>query len=273
MKQIPKLSLHEKVITRLFKKAEKLIIFDIGACEGLSSVRYLSFFPSAEIYTFEPVPKNFKKLQNNKEKYKLNNLKPFEIGLSKEIGEATFHISSGTPPNKVKPADDSSEFGNKSSSLFKPDKTKEIHPWLKFKETITIKTDTIDNFCETQNITFIDFIHMDVQGAELMVLQGGNNMLKKVKSIWLEVERISLYKDQALKEDIELFLSSNGFVCQLNKVNHIAGDQLWVKKSYLKKLDSKTKSYLANLKTKTELKSSVSSFFGGIGYKLKKVFK
>lgn len=273
MEKIPKLSLHEKAITRLFRKSEKLILFDVGACEGLSSVRYLSLFPNSKIYTFEPVPKNFRKVLSNKEKYKLDNLNPFEIGLSKEIGEATFHLSSGTPPNKVKPADDSSEFGNKSSSLFKPDKTKEIHPWLKFKETITIKTDTLDHFCKTQNITSIDFIHMDVQGAELMVLQGGNHILKKVNSIWLEVERISLYEDQALKEDIELFLSSNGFVCQLNKVNHIAGDQLWVKKSYLTQLDSKTKSYLAKLKTKTQLKSNVSSFFGAIGYKLKKVLK
>lgn len=273
MKQLPKLSLHEKVITKLFDTKEKLTLFDIGACEGLSSVRYLSLFPNSEIWTFEPVPKNFEKVLNNKEKYKSKKLKPFEIGLSSEIGEATFYLSSGQPPNKDKPADNSSDFGNKSSSLYKPDKTIEVHPWLEFKETITIKTDTLDNFCKTQNISSIDFIHMDVQGAELMVLQGGKNMLEKINSIWLEVERISLYENQALKNDIELFLSTHGFVCRLNKVNHIAGDQLWVKKTYLEQMDAQTKSFLSKVKTKTQVKSSLSTFFGGIGYKLKKVFK
>ncbi|MGJ8743213.1 FkbM family methyltransferase [Polaribacter sp.] len=268
-----KLSLHEKVVTKLFNTNEKLTFFDIGACEGLSSVRYLSIFSNAEIFTFEPVPKNFEKVLKNKEKHNLKTLYPFQLGLSFEIGEATFYLSSGHPPNKEKPDDNSSDFGNKSSSLYKPDKTKEIHPWLKFKETITIKTTTLDNFCETKKVTSIDFIHMDVQGAELMVLQGGKNMLKNIKSIWLEVEKISLYKDQALKKDIENFLSNRGFVCQLNKVNHIAGDQLWVRKSYLRKMDSKTKLYLSRIKMKTQIKSNLSTFYGGLLYKIKNLSK
>jgi len=126
--------------------------------------------------------------------------------LSSKKGEATFYVSSGQPENKEKLSDGSYEFGNKSSSLFKPGKTKEVHPWLKFKETITIKTETLDNFCRSKSISNIDFIHMDVQDAELMVLQGGVNMLPNVKSIWLEVEKIALYKKQALKNNIEKFL-------------------------------------------------------------------
>jgi len=270
MKDLTKLSIHEKVITKLFRVQEKLSFFDIGACEGLSSLRYLLLFPNAEIYTFEPVPENFAKVLKNKEKYKLEKLKPFEVGLSSVIGEATFYLSSGAPPNKNIPADDSSEFGNKSSSLFKPGITKEIHPWLKFKDTITIKTDTLDRFCENHNISSIDFIHMDVQGAELLVLQGGKKILEKVNSIWLEVEKVLLYKNQALKNEIELFLSNHGFVCQLNKVNHISGDQLWVKKDYFEQLNSQTKFYLSFLKAKTQLKSIFSSFFGQIIYNLKK---
>jgi FkbM family methyltransferase len=269
MKHLTKLSIHEKVITKLFRVQEKLTFFDIGACEGLSSLRYLLLFQNAEIYTFEPVPENFIKVLNNKEKYNLENLKPFEVGLSSEIGEATFYLSSGAPPKKEIPADDSSGFGNKSSSLFKPGKTKEIHPWLKFKDTITIKTDTLDHFCKNHNISSIDFIHMDVQGAELLVLQGGKKTLDKVNSIWLEVEKVLLYKNQALKKDIELFLIDHGFVCQLNKVNHISGDQLWIKKDYFEQLDSQTQFYLSIVKVKTQLKSILSSFFGQLVYKLK----
>lgn len=273
MKQNKKLALHEKVVTKLFKTKKELIFFDIGACEGLSSVRYLSIFPNSKVYAFEPVPNNFKKIKKNIEKYQLVNLFPFQIGLSSKKGDATFYLSSGKPPNKDIPGDNSTEFGNKSSSLYKPGKTKEVHPWLKFNESITIKTDTLENFCDNNKIKAIDFIHMDVQGAELLVLEGASKMISNINTIWLEVEKIALYEDQALKTDIETFLIKNNFVCILNKVNHIAGDQFWIEKSFLKTLDKPTISYLLKLKNKTQIKSFFSSLYGNFTSKIKNTFK
>lgn len=269
MKHNFRLGLHEKVILELFNINDKLVIFDIGACEGLSSVRYLSIFKNATVYAFEPLPNNYKKVLKNKNKYNLKNLNVFELGLSSKNGEAFFYVSSGKPPNKDKPLDNSSEFGNKSSSLYKPNKTKVVHPWLEFKETITIRTQTLESFSNEKNIKSIDFIHMDVQGAELMVLEGANNYIDKIKSIWLEVEKIELYEKQALKKDIENFLHKNGFICILNKVNHIAGDQLWVKKNYFFDLSNQKKKKLYFIKFKTEFKSNLSSFFGNLKSYLK----
>ena len=268
-----KLAIHEKVITKLFKPNNELVLFDIGACEGLSSVRYLSIFPKSTIYTFEPVPNNFLKVLKNKNKHNLDKLIPFELGLSSEKGEATFYVSSGKPPNKDIPEDNSTDFGNKSSSLYKPGKTKKIHPWLEFKESITIKTETLKNFCSENSIDSIDFIHMDVQGAELMVLEGAENMISNINAIWLEVEKIALYEGQALKSDIEKFLLKNNFICILNKMNHIAGDQLWVKKSFFESLDIKTQNSLNKIKTKIALKSKISSAFGNTKDGIKNIFK
>lgn len=268
-----KLAIHEKVITLLFDKNKELTLFDIGACEGLSSVRYLSIFNKSTIFTFEPVPNNFKQVLKNKEKNNLKNLHAFELGLSSKKGEATFYVSSGKPPNKDTPTDNSTSFGNKSSSLYKPSKTKEVHPWLKFKESITIKTDTLENFCNEHKIDTIDFIHMDVQGAELMVLEGANKMISNIKSVWLEVEKIELYENQALKEDIEAFFTKHNFVCILNKVNHIAGDQLWVQKNYFDSLANETKADLNKIKNKVALKSKISSFFGSTKDAVKSIFK
>lgn len=268
-----KLSLHEKVICKLFNTNDELIFFDIGACEGLSSVRYLSIFPNTNIYTFEPVPNNFKKVLKNKQKNGLENLNPFELGLSDKKGEATFYVSSGTPPNKDVPSDNSTDFGNKSSSLYKPGKTKEIHPWLEFNEKIKIQTETLENFCNQQKINSIDFIHMDVQGAELIVLKGAKDMISNINSVWLEVEKVELYENQALKKDIEDFFIEKDFICLLNKVNHIAGDQLWVKKTYFNSLDEDTKIELEKIKNKTEIQSRLSSLFGNSKMAVKKLFK
>lgn len=273
MKEDLKLALHEKVITKLFNTNDKLTFFDIGACEGLSSVRYLSIFPNATINVFEPLPKNFKKVLENKAKNGLDNFHPFELGLSSKKGEATFYVSSGKPPNKDTPSDNSSDFGNKSSSLYKPGKTKEVHPWLEFNESITIKTETLENFCTEHKIESIDFIHMDVQGAELMVLEGAANKITNINSVWLEVEKIELYENQALKEDIENFFTKNDFICILNKVNHIAGDQLWVKRTYFDSLNEETKSYLNKISNETNLKSKLSSIVGQTKDSIKNVFR
>ncbi len=193
--------------------------------------------------------------------------------MSSKKGEATFYVSSGKPPNKDTPTDNSTSFGNKSSSLYKPGKTKEVHPWLKFNESITIKTETLENFCIDKKINSIDFIHMDVQGAELIVLEGAKETIANINSIWLEVEKIALYEKQALKSHIEEFLLKNNFICILNKMNHIAGDQLWVKKSYFNNLSEEKKTSLNRIKSKTALKSRVSSTFGITKDKIKNFFK
>jgi len=43
---------------------------------------------------------------------------------------------------------------------------------------LNVKTNTIDNYCIENNIEHIDFIKIDVEGAEKMVLDGANDMLK-----------------------------------------------------------------------------------------------
>ncbi len=55
--------------------------------------------------------------------------------------------------------------------------------------TINVKCDTIDNYCETNNIDIIQFIKLDIEGAEKIVLDGAKNMLtnKKIKAGIVEV--------------------------------------------------------------------------------------
>lgn len=271
MKATLKLAIQEKVLVQIFKKNHSITFFDIGSCEGLSSIRYLEIFTNATSYAFEPVPSNFEKILKNKDKFQATNLHAYCLGLSSQKGTATFYLSSGEPPNKEVPTDQSSDFGNKSSSLYKPGKTKEIHPWLEFNETISIETETLENFCKDHEIETIDFIHMDVQGAELIVLEGAENMISNINSIWLEVEKVPLYENQALKPQIETFLLSNNFICVINKVNNIAGDQFWIKKSFFDSLDNNTKLQLQFICYKSNLKSAFSSFFGHIKQEIKKL--
>jgi FkbM family methyltransferase len=228
----PELHLQEKQLFELFSSDEKLVIFDIGACEGESSLRYSRLFPNALIYTFEPIPSNFKLITSNINNYQNTQIKAFELCLSDKKGTADFHVSSGAP-SEFSGKEVDWEFGNKSSSLLPPDKTLETYEWLQFKEKVVVPTERLDNFMVQNNIKEIDFVHMDVQGAEIMVLNGAGEKLNNLNNIWLEVESVSLYKGQPVKKDIEKFFKERGYVKLLDTVDKVAGDQFWSKKDWI----------------------------------------
>lgn len=216
----------KKELLSFFKFSSPKLILDIGSCDGLDSIKYSYLFPYSTIYAFEPIFKNQELIKKNIEKYKVSNIKIVAKALSNEEGFATFYLSSGRPEDIDDELD--WDFGNKSSSLLEPAKTKEVLPWLEFKEKIQVKTTTLSHFISSNVLEEIDFIHMDVQGAELLVLEGAGNFIHKIKMIWLEVENMELYKNQPLKTDVEEYLTNKGFVKIKDTVNHIAGDQLWV---------------------------------------------
>lgn len=217
----------EKEIDNIFKPDQPLIIFEIGSCEGEDSIRLKQKFPNAAIYTFEPLPGNIKKIKKNFKRYGLPGDKVFQIALGDSNGTAEFHVSSGHPEDLPKTKD--WDYGNKSSSLLPPKMTLKTHKWLKFNKKIKVKTQRLDSFCAEHNINHIDFAFIDVQGAELMVLQGAGNFLKKVKAIWMEVEAVELYAGQPLKNDVETFMAEQGFRKVKDTVDNISGDQLYVR--------------------------------------------
>ena len=118
------------------------------------------------------------------------------LALSDRAGEATFHVSSGRPPDLF--AGENWNYGNKSSSLLVPAATGPMHGWIEFKEAITVRTGTLDDFCAQRGLARIDFIQMDVQGAEQLVLAGAAAMLPRITAIWLEVSAREHYRGQAL---------------------------------------------------------------------------
>jgi len=93
---------------------------------------------------------------------------------------------------------------------------------------VKVTTQKLSHYVRDQNIAAIDFIHMDVQGAELMVLEGAGSFIQNIKAIWLEVENVALYKDQPTKTAIEDFMAKHHFVCVKSTVNEVAGDQFYI---------------------------------------------
>jgi len=83
---------------------------------------------------------------------------------------------------------------------------------LRLKQTCSIDTVPLDAFLAEQAIGPVDFIKMDIQGAELEALQGAAEALQNVLFIVCEVEFVPLYAGQPLFGEVDAFLRSHGFV-------------------------------------------------------------
>lgn len=219
----------KKILLKLFNFKSKLIIFDIGACEGEESIRYSRLFPNSTIYAFEPLPKNLDLIIQNIQNYKKNKINLIPYAVSDFNGTSEFFTSSGRPENESESLD--WDFGNKSSSLLQPEKST-MPKWLHFDNKIEVKTITLESFISENKIETIDFAHMDVQGAELKVLKGAREHIEKIKAIWLEVSNVELYKNQPLTADIQNFMKNNNFYLYKSEFNGDFGDQLYLNKKY-----------------------------------------
>jgi len=75
-----------------------------------------------------------------------------------------------------------------------------------------IDTTTLDSFFQEEEVNEIDFIQIDVQGADLDVLEGAKNILNRgTLAIQIEVEFSHLYTNQPLFADIDTFLRKHNF--------------------------------------------------------------
>ena len=83
---------------------------------------------------------------------------------------------------------------------------------MRLVETRQVRTVSLDAFVRDQALGSIDFIKMDIQGAELDVLQGGAATLGAVLALVTEVEFVPLYKGQPLFADVDAHLRSRGFM-------------------------------------------------------------
>jgi FkbM family methyltransferase len=209
----------------LLRTASAPVIFDIGACEGEDSIRYGRLFPRARIFSFEPLPANQAIIRANFGRYGTTaELVP--VALSDRAGPADFHVSAGRPPGLF--AGQDWNYGNKSSSLLPPASAEKMHGWIDFPERTTVTCEILDAFCAARGLRRVDFIHLDVQGAEGRVLAGARAMLPRIGAIWLEVAHAEVYRGQALAGEIDALLRARGFAQAFAEDRGIEGDRLYL---------------------------------------------
>jgi len=102
------------------------------------------------------------------------------------------------------------------SSLFEPDPVlTATMPELavaRFARTTEVELTTLDSSATQLGVAEVDFLKLDTQGAELMVLQGAEASLRSTRALEVEVEFNPIYRGQPLFGDIDAHLRARGFV-------------------------------------------------------------
>ncbi len=135
---------------------KQVTVFDVGAHHGNYASEILSRIDSkVNLFCFEPSKQNFEYLK--KRLGGIDNVKLLNFGFSNKEENATLYCFAE---------------GTTVSSLYNRNKGEDL-----------IKTDEInlkilDDFCRDEGIESIDFLKIDVEGHELKVLYGGQNLIQ-----------------------------------------------------------------------------------------------
>lgn len=96
--------------------------------------------------------------------------------------------------------------------------------WMVLR-AVSVPCRTIDSLCREYAIK-PDFIKIDTQGTELAILRAGQERLRGVFGLELEVEFLELYKGQPLFTEVHSYLIGNDFqLMEYGNLLHLKGRQ------------------------------------------------
>ncbi len=146
----------------LFKtKNPKPLIIDLGSNIGLSILYFKKLYPNSEIIGFEPDPQIFKILESNLEQFQIKEFSLYNAAAWISDGELTFY-SEGALSGSVN----------------------------KIKESNEIKVKAID-IKKIIGERQVDFLKIDIEGAEYEILNHLKDSLKQVNLLFVEYHHIT----------------------------------------------------------------------------------
>lgn len=177
------------------------IVFDVGAHVGDWSIQALNCCPNIYIHAFEPNPLACTAFINQLQGSPVN-LYPF--ALSNEMGTrslVSYVNALGNDPLN----------GSMLNSFFHRTVIEQLQTAQYNHSIIQIYTASLDDFCIINKINHIDFLKIDTEGAELLILKGARQLLSNNKIKNIQFEYGGTYPDAGitLKEVYDLLTFYN----------------------------------------------------------------
>ena len=192
---------HEEEIIELFHPKEGDTVVDIGAHMGRYTIpSSKSVGSSGKVVAVEAHPYNFKMLQHNLSLNKLTNVSTLNWAVYSKKARLKLYL----PDEDLGYTMHHSLMTNYLTTKY----SKEIE-----RRFIEVEADTLDNLLKTREINQVNWIKIDVEGAEYEVLKGARETLSTNKSISILVE---VHGKDTYGPTMEL-LRSNNFNIEFEK--------------------------------------------------------
>jgi FkbM family methyltransferase len=171
-------------------------ILDCGGHIGLAVLYFKSLYPQARIVTFEPNPETFALLQQNIAQNNLRGVKAFNLALTRDGSQnAVLYVGE----NFLKAWD--------STDTIEPNLWVNMHEY----RGIPVPSTKLSSFIKGK----VDFLKLDIEGAEVDVLDELNVKLGYVGAITLEYHQNPANREERKLEKIIETLGAGGFKYQI----------------------------------------------------------
>jgi FkbM family methyltransferase len=141
---------------------------------------------------------------------------PVQAAISNKCGKQRFYVNRDSTTNSLLP------IAEKVNRWVKPDAIRNI-------SEIDVSVTTIDDFCIEKSIDRIDILKLDIQGGELMALEGAKRKLTdgSILLVYTEMLFVPIYKEEALFTDICSALAAHNYMLfNMYRFHHAKTGQL-----------------------------------------------
>jgi len=177
-----------------FQSFQFKTVIDVGANVGQFAKVVRAAMPTTQIYSFEPIPKDFEILKNKfigDGKFKAINK-----AVGNTEGTVTFEVNDFSPTSSILP----------TTQL-----QKDFYPITGEVQKIEVPITTLDQFSSELELKGLILLKIDVQGFEDKVVLGAQSFLTKVAVVYVECSFKEFYQGQPLFNEIYQLMLSNGF--------------------------------------------------------------
>lgn len=199
-----------------FVKSESPVIVEAGAFDGRDTARFARKWPTGHVFAFEPLPVLADQVRHNTRE--LTNVTVIQQALgvddSTSVDLFTF---------------DETEDVHGSSSLLNPADHLSVAPEIAFGARVTVPAITLNNWHLAAGSPKVDLLWLDLQGAELRVLDRGHEVLLNTQTIHIEVSRRPLYEGGATHREVRSYLESFGFTQKSVRVPVRSGNAIFAR--------------------------------------------
>jgi len=169
------------------------VVFDIGSSVGLYTIAVAANRPASRVFAFEPEPSMRARLLENARINGLTNVETQDCALADKIGEVMLFsdgLAGYTPSLKA-------------------------HAWSATGH-ITVPCQTLDAIVRNGTVPMPDALKIDIEGAELLCLEGGRELLSgrlgaRPQNVFIELHPEFLVDYGATPEQVRELIQSFGY--------------------------------------------------------------